>query len=296
MPVAPPRPKGPPLNALRAFEAAARLGSFAVAAEELCVTSGAVAQHIKSLEDWAGAQLFERRSQGVRLTAAGASVLPDFTDAFDRLGEATRKLKSKASPHRLSIAALPSVAQLWLSPRLPAIRQALPDVSISVTAMEQPPNPKRELFDFSLFYMEDGERGDGIVLARDVIFPVAAPELAAQIRAPEDLAGFACLEDVTWSGDWPVWLEAAGAQEVGISRGPAFSLYALAIEEARNGAGIAIGHEALIRADLETGRLVAPFTTRVETGRNLVLTASSRQTGNAYPDKVAALLIGSAHR
>lgn len=294
MPVAPPRPKGPPLNALRAFEAAARLGSFTAAADELCVTAGAVAQHIKALEDWAGARLFERRSQGVRLTAAGASVLPDFTDAFDRLGEATRKLKSKAAPHRLSIAALPSVAQLWLSPRLPAIRQALPDVSISVTAMEQPPNPKRELFDFSLFYLDDGASGEGIVLAKDVIFPVAAPEMAGQIRQPEDLASFACLEDVTWSGDWPAWLKAAGAKDLAISRGPAFSLYALAVEEARNGAGIVMGHEALIRADLDAGRLVAPFEIRAETGRNLVLTVSPGQSGNRYLGRVTSLLIESA--
>lgn len=294
MPVAPPRPKGPPLNALRAFEAAARLGSFAAAAEELSVTAGAIAQHIKALEDWAGAPLFERRAQGVRLTAAGTSVLPEFSIAFDRLAEATRKLKSRVAPHRLTIAALPSVAQLWLSPRLPAIRRAVPEVSISVTAMEQPPNPKREFFDFSLFYLAEEQRGDGIVLARDLIFPVAAPEIAVQIGDLKDLAAFACLEDVTWNDDWPLWLSVAEAKDLPISHGPAFSLYALAVEEARNGAGIVIGHEALIRADLEAGRLQAPFDMPVETGRDLVLTISAPQSRNPYLDKVTALLVESA--
>lgn len=94
MAISPPRPKGPPLNALRAFEAAARLGGFAAAADELCVTSGAIAQHIKSLESWAGADLFERRSQGVRLTALGSAVAAQFSAAFDGLGEAVHSLRS----------------------------------------------------------------------------------------------------------------------------------------------------------------------------------------------------------
>ena len=83
MSVSPPRPKGPPLNALRAFEAAARLGGFALAAEELSVTPGAVSQHIRALEDWAGVALFERRAQGVRLTPEGAALAPRFARAFD---------------------------------------------------------------------------------------------------------------------------------------------------------------------------------------------------------------------
>jgi LysR family glycine cleavage system transcriptional activator len=290
VPVAPPRPKGPPLNALRAFEAAARLGSFSAAAEELFVTAGAIAQHVKSLEEWAGAPLFERRAQGVRLTGAGAAVLPEFTAAFDRMGEAVRALKSQAAPQRLNIAALPSIAQLWLSPRLPAIRAALPEVSISVTAMEQPPNAKRELFDLSLFYLPEEEAGDGIVLARDVIFPVATPEIAAKLAGPEDLETFSCLEDVTWQADWALWQESAGVTGIGIRRGRAFSLYALAVEEARNGAGIVMGHEALVRSDLETGRLKAPFDLKVETGLVLVLTSTMPTGRNRYVDGVAALL------
>lgn len=294
MPVAPPRPKGPPLNALRAFEAAARLGSFSAAAEELFVTAGAIAQHVKALEEWAGAPLFERRAQGVRLTGAGAAVLPEFTTAFDRMGDAVRALKSQAAPRRLNIAALPSVAQLWLSPRLPAIRAAIPEVSISVTAMEQPPNAKRELFDLSLFYLEEEDVGEGIVLARDVIFPVAAPEIAEKLTSPEDLHSQSCLEDVTWQDDWALWLEGAGASGTAIRRGPAFSLYALAVEEARNGAGVVMGHEALVRSDLGTGRLKAPFETRAETGRVLVLSSTMPAGRNRYLDGVAALLVESA--
>ena len=112
MPVSPPRPKGPPLNALRAFEAAIRLGGFAQAADELCVTPGAISQHIKALEDWAEAPLFERRSQGVVPTEFGLSLAEPFATAFDSIGQAVRHLRSGAQQETIHIAALPSVAQL----------------------------------------------------------------------------------------------------------------------------------------------------------------------------------------
>jgi LysR family glycine cleavage system transcriptional activator len=117
MSTTPLRPRGPHLNALRAFEAAARHGSFSLASDELCVTPGAVAQHIKSLESWANAQLFDRYPHGVKLTRLGYKELPSFVKAFDGLGEAVQTLRSYAAPEQLSIAALPSVAQLLLSSR-----------------------------------------------------------------------------------------------------------------------------------------------------------------------------------
>src|SRR5689334_22178144 len=146
MPVAPPRPKSLPLNALRAFEASARLGSFVLAAQELGVTSGAVAAHVKALEAELGAPLFERKARAVILTTLARRVLPDFVAAFDALSDATQTLRSEAAPQRVHIAALPAIAQLWLSPRLPALRTAAPDIAVSITAMEAPPNLKRVPF------------------------------------------------------------------------------------------------------------------------------------------------------
>ena len=119
--VSPPRPKMPGLNSLRAFESAARHESFADAAMELSVTPGAIAQQVKALETWTGKKLFKRHSQGVELTTLGASTLSDFTTAFDALGEAVIKLRANAVPQEIRIAALPSIAQLWLSPKLPEI-------------------------------------------------------------------------------------------------------------------------------------------------------------------------------
>lgn len=271
MSVAPPRPKGPPLNALRAFEAAARLGGFAAAAEELGVTPGAISQHIRSLEDWTGVPLFERRSQGVRLSAAGAALLPGFTDAFDRMGQAVRSLRAAGSRRALHIAVLPSVAQLWLAPRLPALRAALPGLRISVSALEAPPNLDREMFDLSLFIrVPTGGPGE-VVLTEDRILPVCAPGLAAEIAVPGDLAQQTLLHDASWAGDWALWAETVGCDLPGAGDGPQFSLYALAMAEAQSGAGVLMGHEVLVAGAQARGDLVAPLPGRVSTGKALVL-------------------------
>ena len=135
MPVAPPRPKDLPLSALRTFEAAARLGGFAAAAQELGVTSGAVTAQIKGLEARLGAALFERGPRGVVLTALGIRALPALMAAFDALALAAQHLRAEAAPRVVHIATLPAIAQLWLSPRLPALRAAHPDIMLSITAM-----------------------------------------------------------------------------------------------------------------------------------------------------------------
>ncbi len=282
MAISPPRPKGPPLNALRAFEAAARLGGFAAAAVELSVTPGAVAQHVKALEAWIGADLFERRSQGVALTAVGAAVADDLGSAFDRLGEAVIKMRRLAPGPEIRIATLPSVAQLWLSPRLPRIRQAVPEATVSVIATERPPNTLREPIDLTLFFEEESDRPNCVVVARDTIFPVCAPSIAASIDAVGDLAAMQFLHDTSWADDWTVWLDAAGCVGQFETAGPAFSLYALAVEEAKAGGGVLIGHEPLVRPLLEAGTLVAPFDRRVTLDRPLLLSSAARpQRGSA---------------
>jgi LysR family glycine cleavage system transcriptional activator len=258
MPVSPDRPKGPPLNALRAFEAAARLGGFLAAAEELGVTPGAVSQHIKTLEAWAGTPLFERRAQGVRLTAHGAEVAQTFTEAFDHMGAAVRALRGGAARPAIAIAALPGVAQLWLAPRMPAIRTALPDVEISVTALEQRPNLRREMFDLSLFLDRSTGTAQETVLMCDRLLPVCSPDIAAELRTPGDLLRHRWLVDTAWQGDWRDWLQ---ARAPGLIRplGPAYSLYALALAEAEAGAGVLIGHQVLVGDRIASGRLAAPF-------------------------------------
>ena len=286
MPVAPPKPRFLPLNALRAFEAAARLRSFVSAAEELGVTAGAVAAHIKSLEAEIGRPLFNRQARGVGLTSLAEQVLPDFVAAFDALGAAAQRLRTEALPH-VHIAALPSIAQLWLSPRLPALRSSAPDIAISITAMERPPNLKRVPFDLSIFYRPPGQ---GHALAEDIIFPVCAPSLAAGLREPADLLSATCLTDATWADDWTTWMKRAAPGLAITPRGPLFSLYALAVTEAINGAGVLMGHEALISHELAAGRLVAPFATRVGLPRRLSIARIGTSRARDAVSRVVALL------
>jgi DNA-binding transcriptional LysR family regulator len=284
--VAPPRPKDLPLNALRAFEAALRLGGFAAAAQELGVTPGAVTAHVKALEAAVGAPLFHRTARGVVPAPLSTRVLAEFTTAFDALGQAVQSLRVEAAPQVVHIATLPAIAQLWLSPRLPDLRAVAPEISVSITALEQPPNLKRMPYDLCLFYAGSG----GIDLGADIIFPVCAPNLAGELTAPQDLARMPCLGDSTWSEDWGQWAAVAMQGQTSPPRGPVYSLYALAVEEAVNGAGVLIGHSALVARHLAAGTLVAPFAQRVSLSRSLRLWTARPGRQRGAVDRVMQVL------
>lgn len=282
----------PSLNALRAFEAAARLGSMVSAANELSVTPGAVAQHVKALEAWVGQDLFRRRAQGIELTRLGHSVLADFTEAFDQLGGAVQKLRAEAAPKEIRIAALPAVAQLWLSPRLPELRLSMPEVSVSITALEQPPNLSREPFDLSIFLEQHPTSAGGIRVCPDVILPVCSPSVASRLKRPTDLAEAMFLHDTSWAQDWQKWLDKALPGHKLDVTGPQFSLYSLAVEEAKNGAGILIGHEFLLQEQLENGELVAPFSQAVELEQSLVIRSARPVASGSALHRVIRHLAG----
>lgn len=262
MPVDPPRPMAPPLNALRAFEAAARLGGFSSAAEELRVSPGAVSQQVRALEKWAGLRLFERRPHGVILTEAGRSVQADLLSAFDALGRAAQKLNARGAKPFL-IAALPAVAQLWLTPRLGGLRRVLPGQEISVTALETPPNLLREPFSVALFLVPVGQ---GEILTIDALVPVCAPQLAEKLQKPEDLLHLPCLTDLSWVGDWDLWWRQVVPGRSFVPLGPRYSLYSMAVEDAKAGAGILMGHRALVEPFLKEGSLVAPLDAEIDNG------------------------------
>jgi LysR family glycine cleavage system transcriptional activator len=266
MPVKPPRPRLPPLNALRAFEAAARHESFAKAADELGVTPGAVTQQIRQLEAWLGFPLFRRLPQGVALTEAARAALPRLSRGFEALGEGVEALRTGHGGRALTIAALPCLAQLWLSPRLAGLRAAFPELQVSVSAMEEPPDPRREPHDLTLFYASWD--GDG----QDEILPVCAAALARAIATPADLAGQTLLHDAVWRGDWRRWLGFVGAPDmVDPARGPSFSLYSLALDAALSGSGVLMGRRSLIQPHLDDGRLVAPLGQAMPTGDRVAL-------------------------
>ena len=288
-----PRPKGPHLNALRAFEAAARLESFVAAAEELCVTPGAIAQHIKSLEAWAGARLFIRNTKGVALTSLGADLIPKFTLAFDKLGDAVEALRSGAAPDKLRIATLPAIAQLWLSERLGKLRALEPGLTVSVYAFEAMPNPRRDPFDVMLFFSNAPLANDETALFQDRIYPVCTPGLADQIKDLDSLKSLPLLKDAAWHGDWELWLKSNDNSSDIVPEGPQFSLFSVALEETLNGAGVLMAHEALIRKYLDQGQLVAPFDHRLLLDRTLVMKAAPAIASGPYFKGLCRVLTGS---
>lgn len=294
MSVLPARPKGPHLNAMRAFEAAARHVSFVAAAEELSVTPAAISQHVKTLEAWAGVALFRRHAQGVALTEAGHALVGDFVLAFDAVATAMHRLRNLHPNAEIHIAALPSIAQLWLPKRLARIREAWPHLSFSVTAMETPPRLSRELYDMSIFFTEPKGEPDQIVLARDQIVPVCAPSFAHRIQTAADLDAVALLHDQTWKEDWATWATLSKNRLSDATKGPKYSLYSLAVEEAKAGAGVLMGHVCLLEEPLATGRLVSVLGEAKPTGKALVLSLPTKKRRHPESQAIAEGLLGSA--
>lgn len=197
--------------------------------------------------------------------------------AFDALGQAVQELRAAAPRAQVSIAALPSVAQLWLAPKLPGLRAAFPKIQPSVHALEAPPNFRREPFDLGIFFVREAPHGIcSFKVGDDVIFPICTPEIAATLRSPADLARHPLLWDTSWVDDWGRWLSAARVTGVPINEGPAFSLYSLAVQAALEGAGILMAHEALTVGPMASGALVAPFPVRATTGLSLMILAPDR--------------------
>jgi LysR family glycine cleavage system transcriptional activator len=272
----------PPLNALKAFEAAARHASFARAAEELGVTPAAVSHQVKALEAWIGADLFVRRARGLGLTELGRSALPALSAAFDALGRAVQDLRGAAPRAKLDIAALPAIAQLWLAPRLSAARAAFPALRPSIHALETPPDLRRALFDFAVFYVRDAPQGCRTIrLCDDVIFPACAPAVATMLASPADLATVPLLRDTAWTGDWACWLSAASSGGFPVDEGSAFSLYSMAVQAALDGAGVLMAHAALVSLHLASGALVAPFPAVARTGLHLAILVPERTSAEA---------------
>jgi LysR family glycine cleavage system transcriptional activator len=257
----------PPLNALRAFEAAARHLNFSRAADELSVTPGAVSQQIQNLEDYIGGPLFKRTPRGLLLTDTAQTALPALRDAFDNLAEAAALLTAQVEGRRLTITAAPSFAAKWLVPRLGRFEAAYPQVDVWLSA-------DMDLVDFGAGEVDVAIRyGAGpypglesVRLMRETVVPVMSPELMATnpVTEPRDLAGHVLLHDGSPDADescpdWLMWLAARGVKSIDATRGPRFNQSSLVIEAAVGGRGVALAKRALAQDDLDAGRLVAPM-------------------------------------
>ncbi|MGF1544497.1 MAG: transcriptional regulator GcvA [Parvularculaceae bacterium] len=260
--------KIPPLTALRAFEASARHLSFTKAATELNVTPGAISQQIKALEDFIGAKVFRRTNRAILLTDAAHASLPALREAFDKLEEAARALSAPGDAKRLNVSVAPSLAAKWLVPRLDGFHDLHPEIEVWVSADMEVVDFAAVDVDLAIRYGPGVAEGlESVLLMPETILPVCSPRLLEgerPLKTPTDLAGHTLLHDGGPDNDdsaptWRMWLKAAGVADVDAGRGPKFNQSSLVIEAAIAGKGVALAKAALALADLEAGRLVAPF-------------------------------------
>jgi LysR family glycine cleavage system transcriptional activator len=258
----------PPLNALRAFEAAARHLSFAEAAVELHVTPAAISHQIKALEDDLGVKLFRRLNRAVRLTDAGQACLPGLRDGFERIADAVARARQGDSVGVLTVTASPAVAAKWLLPRLERFRERHPSIDLRIDASMRLVDLAREDVHVALRYGAGKYPGMHTeLLLRSEVFPVCAPVLLKgkhPVREPADLRHHTLIHDETipldpQGPDWTMWLRAAGVTDIDANRGLRFNQVALALDAAITGRGVTLTRDVFAAADLAAGRLVRPF-------------------------------------
>lgn len=256
----------PPLNALRAFEAAARHLSFTKAAEELHVTQAAVSHQIKALEEWLGMPLFRRLNRCLILTEAGQAYLPPLRDAFETMADATERLYRNDSTGSLTISTMPSFAAKWLVMRLGRFQAAHPELELRLHTTSTMVDFAQQDVDLAIRFGRPPWPGvQAQWLMDDPVFPVCSPALLRgdrPIEHPADLLKHTLLHD-DYQIDWAAWFAAAGVKGAEAGRGPRYTDSALLLQAAMEGHGVALARKVLAADDLAAGRLLRPFDTEL---------------------------------
>jgi LysR family transcriptional regulator, glycine cleavage system transcriptional activator len=251
----------PPLNALKAFEAAARSESFTRAAEELNVTQGAVSHQVKALEDTLGVRLFNREHQRLTMTEAGREYLAVVRDALDRIAVGTDRLLQRQSSGVLTVSTSPDFAAKWLVYRLGRFAEAHPGIDLRVSATMHHVDFAREDVDLAVRHGDGQWPGlDAVRLCTEQLFPVCSPKLVSgrnRITKASDLLKFPLLHLDDWK-TWTRWFEAAGVDNPAF-HGPTLNRASMLIDAAVDGQGIALARTALAAWDIINGRLVRPI-------------------------------------
>jgi LysR family glycine cleavage system transcriptional activator len=253
----------PPLNALKSFEAAARHESFTRAAEELCVTQGAVSHQIKALESALGIKLFHRERQRLIVTDAGREYLAVLRDALDRIAFGTERLVRRQRSGLLTVSTSPDFAAKWLVHRLGRFSQAHPDIELRISGSLHHVDFAREEVDLAVRHGDGNWPGlHAMRLAAEQLFAVCSAKLATGRRRlckPEDLLKFPLLH-LDERKDWSRWLEAAGVVGAELPHGTVLNQASMIIDAAIDGQGVALARTLLAARDLIDGRLIRPFT------------------------------------
>jgi len=263
------RDRLPPLNSLRAFDAAVRHMSFQKAAQELNVTPAALSYQIRQIEEDLGLKLFKRLNRAIELTQFGEIIAPGIRDGFDRFNQSIRKLSRHRSGDVLVISAGPAFTAKWLAPRLYRFLDRHPGIDARVSASLNLADLETDDVDVAIRFGRGAYEGcQSTKLMDEYVTPMCSPVYCTEskpLSAPADLADHTLIHDDTHIGyfelaDWSTWLKAAGAENVEAGdSGLHFNVADHALDAAIAGSGIVLGRTVLAQPDLEAGRLVMPF-------------------------------------
>ncbi len=271
----------PPLNSLRAFEAAARHLSFTRAADELNVTQAAISHQVKGLEDHLGICLFRRMPRRLLLTDEGQALLPDLRDGFARLAQAVERVRNGGASGTLTVSTMTTIAMSWLVPRLPRFQAAHPEIDIRITTSQKLVDFAREEIDVAIRYGIGGWPGTvAEKMFDDVLAPLCGRAFRDRLRRPEDLRQVPLLRS-TEETEWPAWLAATGVVGVDLTRGLVFDSTQVAVRAAIDGMGVCMAAPSLFAEEIVAGRLFQPFPLTVANGKAYWLVAP--ETGAHRP-------------
>jgi len=252
----------PSLNGLRAFEAAARHRSFTAAAAELHVSQAAVSRMVKLLEERLGFALFDRRANALVLTERGRALQPALTEAFDGIARRVEQVSAMRAGPVLTVGMGATVAVRWLIPRLSGFHLDHPEIEVRI-ATGGAGAPMNDDWTCAVLLGDGQWPGyEAERLFSSSLEPVCAPRLAAALRKAPDLAGATLLHVSHWGEDWPRWLDAAGVTDpvpASGARGLSFGSYAMTLQAAIDGVGVALAPRIYSADDIAAGRLAAPF-------------------------------------
>ena len=253
----------PSLNALRAFESAARHRSFKDAASELNVSQSAISHQVKALEEFLSVQLFVRKVRHVELTTHGAVYYPELRDAFNRIANATHSIIESTSQDVLTIQVYSTFTVRWLIPRLSEFETRFPDVQLRLNTAQSDVDFRHSDVDACIF-IGNADQHELYYehLFSSELFPVCSPGFLKKhgpFKSPSDLLGKRLLQVYPSAHDWPVWLGEHKIDGIDLELCPQFDSYDLALNSALQGLGIALGQQPYVRRDLDSGMLVEIF-------------------------------------
>jgi len=276
----------PPLDALVAFESAARHLSFTRAADEIALTQSAVSRQIQMLEQRLGVALFRRMHRAIALTDEGRTLQLAVVDALVRLDRATRDIRQAERIKAVIVTTTAGFAGLWLIPRLSAFVAAHPGVDVRITTSYELVNLERDAVDVAIRYrpIDVALPAGSMTLFGETVFPVCSPKLRASkvapLREPADLARHILLsmegDNSEQLLDWNLWLHALGVADLKPAGMLRFSSYDQIIQAAIAGQGVALGRMPLLERQLAGRQLVAPFRKSLVSPRGYCVIVSTR--------------------